>query len=65
MWQSELIENVEWSTDTVETLVVLPSVKCLGLTPLELAAYHAGIIELPEPKNTSAVIVFSSVISFH
>lgn len=32
-------------------LVALPSMKSLGLTESELAAYLAGIIELPEPKE--------------
>jgi len=45
-------------------LVALPSVKSLGLTPLELAAYLAGTMELPEPENSSAGAVFRSEISF-
>ena len=46
------------------SLNALPSVKALGLTPLELAAYVAGIVELPEPKNTVTQTLFMSEISF-
>jgi tetratricopeptide (TPR) repeat protein len=46
------------------SLVALPSVKALGLTPLELAAYLAGIVEVPDPKNSVAGLVYKSEISF-
>lgn len=45
-------------------LAGLPSMKSLGLTESELAAYLAGILELPEPKNDGDGRVFKSEVSF-
>jgi tetratricopeptide (TPR) repeat protein len=46
------------------SVAALPAIKALGLTPQEVAAYLAGILDLPDPRNSIAGLVHTSEISF-